>query len=117
LFLEANLSSLAGVDLDFELRTEDGQILAESASATSAERVSAAVQPNTTYVLRVKGWATGPCDYSIAVKQFLPQGSPNANDGTAGSASTTTGTTGVVSKLVRFTVNPLTKTVTAQILQ
>jgi Zn-dependent metalloprotease len=115
LFLEANLSSLAGVDLDFELRTEDGQILAESASATSAERVSAAVQP--TYVLRVKGWATGPCDYSIAVKQFLPQGSPNANDGTAGSASTTTGTTGVVSKLVRFTVNPLTKTVTAQILQ
>ena len=112
------LSSLAAVDMDFELRTADGVVLAESAGATAAEHVSAAVQPNTTYFLRVKGFANGPADFSIACKQFLPNGSPNANS--AGSGGTTTtptgGINGILSKLVRFTVNPLTKKVTFQIL-
>lgn len=117
LFLEANLSSLAALDMDFELRTQDGQVLASSAGATATERVSSAVEPNTTYILRVNGFAHGPADYTIAVKQFLPNGSPNANDGTSGGGSTTGGTTGIVSQLVRFTVNPVTKKITAQILQ
>ncbi len=116
LFLEANLSSLTALDMDFELRTQDGQILSSSAGFTSSERVAAAVEPNTTYILRVNGFAHGPADYTIAVKQFLPQGSPNANDGTSGIGSATGGTTNIISSLVRFTVNPLTKKVTAQIL-
>ncbi len=116
IFLQANLSSLTALDLDFELRTQDGQVLASSAGATAAEQVSSAVQPNTTYILRVNGFAHGPAEYSIAVKQFLPSGSPNANDGTAGTVSPTGGTTGIVSKMVRFTVNPLTNKVTFQIL-
>lgn len=116
IFLQANLSSLTALDLDFELRTQDGQVLASSAGATAAEQVSSAVQPNTTYILRVNGFAHGPAEYSIAVKQFLPSGSPNANDGTAGTVSPTGGTTGIVSKTVRFTVNPLTNKVTFQIL-
>jgi Zn-dependent metalloprotease len=120
LFLDATLSSLAGVDMDFELRTADGVVLAESAGATAAEHVSAAVQPNTTYILRVKGFAHGPADFSIASKQFLPNGSPNGNS-TASSGGGTTPTTGglptgILSRLVRFTVNPLTKKVTFQIL-
>jgi hypothetical protein len=119
LYLEANLSSLTAVDLDFELRTTDGVILSESAGATATERVTSSVQPNTTYILRVKGFANGPSSFNIAVKQFLPAGSPNANGDGGGSTGGTplpTGTTGVLSKLVRFTVNPLTKSVTFKIL-
>lgn len=119
-FLEARLSSATSVDLDFELRTTDGQILDDSAEFTANEYVSSAVQPNTTYILRVKGYANGPTDFQIVANQFLPAGSPNANAGTnsGGGSSTTTGTnTGVISKLVRFTVNPLTKKVTFQILK
>jgi hypothetical protein len=117
LFLQANLSSTAAVDMDFELRTQDGTVLADSADFTASEQVSSAVQPNTTYILRVKGFAHGPADYSIAIKQFLPAGSPNANDGGSGTTTTTGGgTTGGLSKLVRFTVNPLTKKVTFQLL-
>ncbi len=115
LYLEANLSSLTAVDLDFELRTTDGVILSESAGATATERVTSAVQPNTTYILRVKGFANGPSTFNIAVKQFLPAGSPNANEA-GGTNAPTGGTTGILSKLVRFTVNPLTKKVTFQIL-
>jgi Zn-dependent metalloprotease len=118
LYLQANLSSLTAVDLDFELRTTDGVVLSDSAGATPNEQVSTAVQPNTTYILRVKGFANGPCDYSIAVKQFLPQGSPNRNDGSSATTNPTGGggTTGVLPRLVRFTVNPLTKSVTFRIL-
>ncbi|HEY0461760.1 MAG TPA: M36 family metallopeptidase [Pyrinomonadaceae bacterium] len=118
LFLDATLSSLTAVDLDFELRTTEGVVLSDSAGATATEHVSSAVQPNTTYILRVKGFANGPSTYSIACKQFLPAGSPNANSAGSGGGTTTTtgGTTGILSKLVRFTVNPLTKKVTFQIL-
>lgn len=116
-FLQANLSSLAAVDMDFELRTQNGLVLATSAGATAAEQVSAAVQPNTTYFLRVKGFAHGPADYSIAVKQFLPSNSPNANSASGGATGGSTLPTGAVSRLVRFTVNPITRNVTAQILR
>lgn len=117
LYLEASLGSLTAVDLDFELRTTDGVILSDSAGATATERVASEVQPNTTYILRVKGFANGPAEYSIAVKQFLPADSPDANDSSGGGTSSPTGgTTGIVPKLVRFTVNPLTKKVTYQIL-
>lgn len=77
--LQAALSSMTAVDLDFELRTTDGTILSRSAGATAAESVSATVQPSTTYVLRVLGFANGPATYQIDAKQLLPQGSPNAN--------------------------------------
>jgi hypothetical protein len=116
LYLEAALSSLTAVDLDFELRTTDGVILSDSAGATASERVSSAVQPNTTYILRVKGFANGPSTFSIECRQFLPAGSPNANGTSGGTTVSTGGTSGILSKLVRFTVNPLTKKVTFQIL-
>jgi len=115
LALDATLSSLTSVDLDFELRTVDGQILARSAGATANEHVSSTVQPNTKYILRVLGFANGPTTFNIVSDQLLPNGSPNANAGTSG-GSTTGGTT-TVTNLVRFTVNPLTKTVTAKLLQ
>ncbi len=119
LVLEATLSSLTAVDMDFELRTVDGQVLSSSAGATAAEFVSSSVQPNTKYILRVLGFAHGPADYSIACDQLLPNNSPNANAGTrasGGGSAISGGTTSIVSKLVRFTVNPLTRSVTARLL-
>ena len=117
--IDATLSSLTAVDMDFELRTADGRVIAESAGATASEHVSASVQPNTTYYLRVKGFANGPSTYNIICDQFLPNNSPNANSGTTGSGSGSTGGGSLIgiTRLVRFTVNPLTKSVTARLLQ
>lgn len=123
LILDAALSSTTAVDLDFELRTTDGQVLAKSAGATAAERVQSHVAPNTRYILRVQGFANGPAEFKIVSRQYLPEGSSNANAGTFTPGGTTNeGTSGettpvsVVTTLVRFTVNPLTKSVSAQIL-
>ena len=125
LFIDAALSSTAAIDMDFQLRTVDGQILARSAGSTASERVSAAVQPNTKYIFRVIGWANGPADFRIVSSQLLPQGSANENAGqvTPGGSSTTSGTTGgtatltsTVRRIVRFTVNPLTRSVTFKLL-
>lgn len=117
--LEGILSSSTAVDLDFELRTANGQILMRSAGATANEFVSAAVQPNTTYIFRVLGFLNGPSTYQIVSNQLLPQGSPNENAGTrtSGNSSTSNATTGMVSGLFRFTVNPLTKQVSIVRLQ
>ena len=82
LFLDATLSSATAVDMDFDLLDANGQLIASSAGATAAEHVSASVTPNTTYFLRVKGFANAPSTYSIVSKQLLPNGSPNANAGT-----------------------------------
>ena len=118
LVLEGQLSSATAVDMDFELRTMDGQVLMRSAGATPSEFVSAAVQPNTTYVFRVLGFANGPSTYQIVSNQLVPQGSPNANGGTrtVGGSSTVSATTNVLTRLVRFTVNPLTRTVSFRML-
>jgi hypothetical protein len=120
--LDATLTSTLARDLDLELLTTDGQIIASSAGPTAAEHFTAAVQPNTHYFFRVKGWLNGPCDYNIASDQLLPQGSPNENAGTrtvggsgAFGGSTTPGVS--LTRLVRFTVNPLTRKVTTELLK
>ena len=113
--LEASLtSSGAAVDYDFELRTTDGQVITRSAGSTTREFVSSAVQSNTTYVLRVLGWANGPSQFHIATTQLLPENSPNANGGTrnSGGSVLSSATKPSVSGLFRFTVNPLTKQIT-----
>ena len=120
LFLEATLTSATAVDMDFELRTTGGQVIMRSAGATATEFVSSSVQPNTTYILRVLGFANGPSTFNIATTQLLPENSPNQNGGTRTSGGSTTGTTATtdpVSRLVRFTVNPLTRSVTFSILR
>ena len=122
LVLEATLSSATAVDLDFEILTANGQSLGTSAGATAAEFVSTSVQPNTRYLMRVKGFANGPSTFQIVTNQLLPNNSPNGNAGTrtSGGGSTTSGTTvptATVTRIVRFTVNPLTRTVMAKLLQ
>ena len=121
LSLEAALSSSTAVDLDLELRTADGRIIMRSAGETPNEFVSSAVQPNTTYILRVLGYANGPAAFNIATTQLLPNGSPNANGGTrmvgGSSSQTSNATTKTVSGLFRFTVNPILKKVTVSLLR
>ncbi|MEZ5425167.1 MAG: M36 family metallopeptidase [Pyrinomonadaceae bacterium] len=119
LSLEATLSSTAAIDLDFELRTVDGQVLSSSGNADANEFVSSAVQPNTTYILRVMGFTNGPADFTIVSNQILPEGSPNENAGTrtsGGDGGLDPYDTNEDSGLVRFTVNPLTGVVTSQLL-
>ena len=117
--LEATLTSATSVDLDFELRTTDGQVLTRSAGATATEFVSSTVQPNTTYVMRVLGFANGPTTFNIATTQLLPNGSPNENGGTrtSGGSGINTSTTNPVAGLFRFTVNPVTRMVTFTVLR
>jgi len=119
LALEALLTSATSVDLDFELRTTDGQVLTRSAGATATEFVSSAVEPNTTYVMRVLGFANGPTTFNIATTQVLPNGSPNENGGTrtSGGGGINPATTNPVAGLFRFTVNPLTNRVTFVVLR
>jgi hypothetical protein len=119
--LEARLSATgAVVDMDFELRTVGGQLITNSATTSANEIVRAAVQPNTTYVLRVLGWANGPATYQIVSNQLLPNGSPNGNGGTVtsgGSGPLNPATTAPISGLYRFTVNPVLKKVTFSLLR
>ncbi len=118
--LEARLSATgAVVDMDFELRTMDGQVITRSAGATANEFVSSGVQPNTTYVLRVLGWANGPSQYQVVATQLLPNGSPNENAGTRTSSGSilASATTNPVAGLFRFTVNPVTQRVTFTVLR
>lgn len=118
--LEARLSaSGAVVDYDFELRSASGELITRSAGSTANEFVSSAVTPNTTYRLRVLGWANGPSQFRIEATQLLPEGSPNANGGTrtSGGSILSSATTSPVSGLFRFTVNPVTGRITASVLQ
>ena len=122
LMLDATLSSTTAVDLDFDLLTADGQLITSSAGATAAEHVSSQVTPNTRYILRVKGFANGPAEFKIVSRQYLPQGSANENAGTItpGAGGSTGGSSPLpvlTNVKVRFTVNPLLKRVTVQIIK
>lgn len=114
LFLDAVLSSTTAVDFDFELRAADGSLITRSAGASAAERIQAQVEPNTRYILRVIGWVNVLADFRIVSDQLLPQGSPNENAGTITVGSGGSGFDAL--RIVRFTVNPLLKTVTIRLL-
>jgi hypothetical protein len=122
--LDATLSSTTAVDLDFELRTVDGTVLDDSGNSDANEHVAARVKPNTKYILRVKGFTNGPSEFKIISDQYVPEGSPNANvPGTitpgaqTQSGGGTSSPTAIIKMVLRFTVNPLTRTVTAKIIQ
>lgn len=103
-------------DLDFQLLDDKGNILMTSGNLGPKESVGAAVIPGRTYVYRVVGYANGTTPFTITSTQFM-----NNTPGSASSSSSSFGTAtqgvSVVQKLVRFTVNPLTKTVTLQVLR
>jgi hypothetical protein len=109
----------AGVapDFDLELLDDQGHVLASSANLGPNEQVGAGITPGKTYVYRVIGYASGPTQFVITSTQFI-------NGPVSGSASSSgsgflPAVKGVqmIQQLVRFTVNPLTGTVTAQIVK
>ena len=106
--LSATPSAVAYPDLDFELRTTSGQVLMSSGNLGPDERVEAAVAGNTRYVYRVIGFVSGPTLFRIVSDQEVT----NAND--AGGSTPTTPGPGI--SLARFTVNPLTRTVTVKLI-
>lgn len=120
--LDTTPNAGAAPDLDFELRDDQGHVLATSGNLGPNESVGGGVTPGKTYVYRVVGYASGPAQFTIRSEQFINLG---ANGSTGGTSSTSTGsnflpqTSGVSTptRLVRFSVNPLTKTVSARIVR
>ncbi|HKQ08318.1 MAG TPA: M36 family metallopeptidase [Blastocatellia bacterium] len=113
--VSGNLSSTLAVDLDLELLDSSGRVLSSSASDTPQETVTAAIQPNAQYIYRVIGWAGVASDFQIVSTQSLLV--PKASGGSSsGGGSNLLPGTGTVTNLVRFTVNPITRTVTVQVL-
>jgi hypothetical protein len=129
LILDAELTSLTAVDYDLELLTADGKTRLDRSADTenfAHERIRYFVQPNTNYIIRIIGFVNVASDYKVVVKQYLPQGSANANsddvtvnnDGSETSATSgAVPITGLVRKYIRFTVNPLTRSVSAKFLK
>ncbi|MFL6274013.1 MAG: M36 family metallopeptidase [Blastocatellia bacterium] len=109
-----NMNSTLAVDLDLELLDSSGRILSSSASGTPQETVTAAIQPNAQYIYRVIGWAGVASDFQIVSTQSLLV--PKASGGSSSGGSNLLPGTGTVTNLVRFTVNPITRTVTVQVL-
>jgi hypothetical protein len=120
--LDATPNAGAAPDLDFELRDDQGRVLATSGNLGPNESVGGGITPGRTYVYRVIGFATGPAQFTIRSEQFINLG---ADGSTGGSGSEPAGSgflpqvSGVSAptRLVRFSVNPLTKTVSAQIVR
>ncbi len=105
-------------DLDLELRDAQGNVLSSSANFGPREWVSAMITPGETYVYRVIGFVNGPTQVSITSKQFFPVGMGPGDGGGSGGASTPLlptiqGSTAL--RVLRFTVNPLTKTVSIKL--
>jgi len=102
-----------GVDMDLQLLDSAGRVLSSSATDTPNETVTAAIQPNQQYRYRVIGWAGAAQDFSIVSTQSLlvPKAGGGGGSGSGGAIAPSTGT---VTKLLRFTFNPVTGTITIQ---
>ena len=123
-FLDVKLttSSLGAMDLDLEMRNEAGELVASSTTEFANEHFTIGVQPGARYFIRVLGWRNGPAQYTLTNDQLLPAGSPNENAGRttiggSGAGASGGGSGGALTRLVRFNVNPLLRTVTFTILR
>lgn len=117
--VEGTLDAIGGsVDLDFELRDEQGRVLATSGNVGPQESVGGSIIPGRTYVYRVVGWANGPSQFTIRSEQFLlnADGSQPGSSSASGFGTPLKGVSAPALR-VRFTVNPLTKSVSTQILK
>jgi hypothetical protein len=117
--VQGSLDAVGGsVDLDFELRDEQGRVLASSGNLGPQESLGSSIVPGKTYYYRVVGYANGPAQFTIRSEQFLLN-ADGSQSGAAASSSFGTPLKGVSAPAlrVRFTVNPLTKSVSTQILR
>lgn len=103
-------------DLDFELLDDQDNVIGSSGNFGPREDLIAGITPGRTYRYRVIGFGSGPTEFTITSTMFF-FGSGGAGGSTSSSTSFLPSTKGVtLVKLVRFTVNPLTKSVSLQLL-
>lgn len=104
-------------DLDLELRDAQGNVLSSSANFGPREWVSAMITPGQTYVYRVIGFVNAPTQVTITSKQYFPAGMGPGDGGGSGASTpllpTIQGSTAL--RVLQFTVNPLTKTVSVKL--
>jgi hypothetical protein len=106
------LSLVAFPDFDLELRDDQGNVLATSGNLGPKEEVGGGIIPGRTYVYRVVGFVNAPSQFTITSSQFI-----DGDESSGGSSAFRSPTQGLTaSRLVRFTINPLTRSVTARIL-
>jgi hypothetical protein len=99
-------------DLDFELRDANGNVLDSSGNFIADESCSGVIVPGNTYVYRVIGYVGAATPFTITSTQYF---SDSITSG--GSSFTGTQTQGITNvRLVRFTVNPLTRAVSVKLL-
>jgi hypothetical protein len=101
--------STTGIDIDLHLRDAAGNVIARSESGSPDEIVSANIEPNRTYTYRVIGWAGVAQDFTLVSTQtaLVPKAS--------GGSSTSGGSSLSLTKLLQFTVNPLTSSVSVSL--
>jgi hypothetical protein len=100
-------------DLDLQLRDSEGHVLSTSGNFGPKEYVSGAITPGKTYIYRVVGFVNGPTQVNISSKQYFPTGTAPAGGSSSGSPSQLPTIPGIMPlRLIQFTVNPLTRTVT-----
>jgi fungalysin metallopeptidase (M36) len=113
------MTSSLGLDMDLELLDAAGRVLSSSAGGDANELVASPIEPFRNYVFRVSGWAGVAQDFTIESTQHMvvhvtsTAGTPGG--GAGGGVTPPAG--GSLLNLVRFTVNPLTRTVTMQLLK
>jgi Fungalysin metallopeptidase (M36)/Fungalysin/Thermolysin Propeptide Motif len=98
-------------DLDFQMLDDQGRVIASSGNFGPDEEVQWAVTGGKTYTYRVVGFANGPTPFKIVSRQLVTDPA-EAGAGPSGGATSSPALT----QLVRFTANPLTKTVSVQLL-
>lgn len=99
-------SSVTGVDLDLYLLDSNGNQIAASESGGTNETVAAAIEANRQYTYRVVGWAGVAQDFTLTSTQSALVPKPSPSSGGSGTPVVPT-----VTRLLQFTVNPLTQTV------
>jgi hypothetical protein len=102
-------------DLDLQLLDENDNVLSSSGNFGPQEFVSGAITPGKTYRYRVVGFINGPTQVNIASKQYFPAGMAPAGSGGSGSSALPTAGGTTLLRVMKFTVNPLTKTVSVKL--
>jgi hypothetical protein len=108
--------SSTDVDLDLYLFDSLGSLLAASESATSNESVTASIKPRKDYFYRVVGWQGAASEFRLeSTQSVLALNSGNGSSAPAGDSGSSSLTSPSLLTRLRFTVNPIAKTINAQL--
>jgi hypothetical protein len=93
-------------DLDFSMLDSEGNVLATSGNLGASEQVGSTVVGGETYILRVKGYANGPTQFTIVLDQMVT----DASDAGAETAQQSISEDSEF-EIVEFMVNPINGTI------